>query len=229
MASLVATAAGEKVVNWLELNSVTFSYAGKFVFKNANICLKNPGLYICTGPSGVGKTTLALLVSGHLNPGGGEILLDGAPVNGPTRNSILVSQEDDLFPWLKTKDQLSFFSALKGTIKDYEKLIDQLQLRNALELYPYQLSGGMKKRVALLRAVILKPKLLILDETLSSIDTELRESILKDFVKIWKVFNIGVLLITHDPAPGIKKHVAGQIRNDPTKNGIEIFSELELQ
>lgn len=199
------------MANWLELNSIYFSYDNKPILVNCRIILEKPGLYICTGASGVGKTTLALLLSGHLIPSKGQIFLDGSQIKGPSRSSILVTQEDDLFPWLKVRDQIIFFTKFEGAIKEIDPLIDRLHLRDAVNMYPHQLSGGMKKRLALLRAVVLKPRLLILDETFSSIDIELREKILEDFALLWKNLNIGTILITHDLITGMKKHASHQI------------------
>ena len=82
------------------------------------------------------------------------------------------------------------------------------------DLYPGEMSGGMRKRLALLRATVLMPRLLVLDETLVSVEPMLRHKIVDDFSAIWHSLGVGVLLISHDISPEISRHVVGEIRLD---------------
>lgn len=196
---------------WLKIEALDFSFGAKVVFSKAEISLPERGIYLCAGASGAGKSTLGLLLSGHLKGQRGKIFLEGQEIEQPNRQTIYVSQEDDLFPWLKVGAQADFFSQFPGALKNYQPLLEKLRLQPALNLYPMELSGGMRKRLALLRTVILQPKLLILDEVFSSIDIELRESILQDFQSIWKMQKIGVILITHDISESMQRMANGRL------------------
>lgn len=200
------------MAEWLRIRDLAFSYRGRPVLAGLSASFPERGIVVCSGPSGVGKSTLGLLLTGHLAPARGEILVDEVPISGPSRRAIAVSQDDDLFPWLRMRDQLDFFAPLPGTLTQWKPLALRLGLEGAEELYPKEMSGGMRKRLALLRATLLRPSLLVLDETLGSVEPELRERILADFDGIWRELGIGVLLITHDLPPGIRSRCIGELR-----------------
>lgn len=183
---------------WVELENVTFGYPDRTLFQNLSLKWQERGLVQLRGPSGAGKSTLALLLCGHVKPQAGSVRVAGEPMLRPCRRAILAAQEDDLFPWLTMKGQLDFCSSQPGAIQDWAPLAAKVELAGALSLYPSQMSGGMRKRLSLLRATILSPALLVLDETLASLEPPLREQILREFIPIWRERGVGVLLISHD-------------------------------
>lgn len=208
-------------MKFLEVNQLSFSYSEeKRPFHGLSFVAEKRGIYFIQGKSGIGKSTLALLLSGHLKPNAGEIWLNGQKILGPSPRSFLVSQEEDLFPWMKIGEQLEFFRRLSPkspraftdfdisscSIKDALSLVD---LADAQDLYPHQLSGGMKKRVSLLRGTILRPELLLLDETFSSIELDLRTTILSRLQPIWESTNTGVFVVSHDPLPVVQFPLSG--------------------
>jgi ABC-type nitrate/sulfonate/bicarbonate transport system ATPase subunit len=199
---------------WLEIESLCFGYSAELLFDRLSWSSPDKGFVVCTGPSGVGKSTLGLLLCGHLLPRSGRILLDGNPVRGPSRAAIYVAQDDDLFPWLTTENQAQYFADQKGSLRDWGPLLARLGLSEARNLYPHQMSGGMRKRLALLRATLLRPSLLLLDETFASLDRELRECVLADFVPLWQEQGIGALLITHDLSPRMRELSERELRLD---------------
>ena len=151
-----------------------------------------------TGPSGSGKSTLAHIGAGHIKPDSGKILVDGDDFTGiPNRKVFLIHQESDLFPWQKVRKQISFAMDKPSTQKVAE-LIELVKLTGSEEFYPNQLSGGMKKRLALARSLAVNPKLLILDESFSSLDSNLKLELYEDLRQIWQKTNTTILLITHD-------------------------------
>ncbi len=184
----------------LELKDITFIYKGrkaedsKVIFNHFNLSLELGKIYALTGESGVGKSTFAHLIAGHLTPDIGTITLDNCKVTKPFKDIFIVHQEDDLFPWLNVEDQLKFTGAGE---KEINELLAIFKLQDSRKLYPFELSGGMKKRLALVRAELLMPKVLVLDETLGSLDRVMIKEILSEMVPMWKKNKQTVLFITH--------------------------------
>ncbi len=199
-------------MSWLNVENLTFGYPRTTpVLANFFYQAERPGVYLCQGRSGVGKSTLSLLLAGHLTPASGKIELNGVPVVGPSRRTFLVSQEDDLFPWLRTKEQVEFFQSFSREKVSIREALDWVDIQDT-EKFPSELSGGMRKRLSLVRGSLLQPDLLILDETLSSIEIHLRAKILNRLFPIWQKWNTGVLIISHDPLPELDFPLAGAIR-----------------
>jgi NitT/TauT family transport system ATP-binding protein len=171
-----------------------FKNAETSLFSNWNLRLKQGHICAIVGPSGIGKTSLGLMIAGHIKPDSGEISWNEKIVLKPRRDIFLIHQEDDLFPWLNVYEQLKFVG---GTSEQIENLLKQFKLTDFKNYYPYQLSGGMKKRLAIMRAECAGASLLILDETLSSLDKILLKEILTEMVPHWKSLGKTVVLITH--------------------------------
>lgn len=151
-----------------------------------------------TGPSGCGKSTLAHIAAGHIKPKSGKVLVDGRDVTcRANRDVFLIHQETDLFPWQRVDKQISF-AMKKVDCHRLEELMGLVKLTGYENLYPNQLSGGMKKRLALARALAVDPKLLILDESFSSLDSHLKSELYEDLRQIWQKTSTTILLITHD-------------------------------
>jgi ABC-type nitrate/sulfonate/bicarbonate transport system ATPase subunit len=151
-----------------------------------------------TGPSGCGKSTLARIGAGYLRPEGGRVLVDGSDLtHRPSRKVILIHQEYDLFPWQTVSRQISFALTQPDPVRVAE-LVALARLDGSEHLYPNQLSGGMKKRLALARALAVDPRLLILDESFSSLDSNLKFELYRDLRRIWQQTRATILLITHD-------------------------------
>jgi len=181
----------------LTIKNLNFHYKGQKIFQNLNLIFFPKRIYALSAPSGKGKSTLAKLIAGHLNYEEGEITLDGKLLKHPSKDVFIVHQEDDLFPWMTVIEQLNFVKNKVKSNADVFSLLNVFKLEQSKSLYPYQLSGGMKKRLALLRAEIVSPKVLILDESFSSLDIELADSILNEMIPIWKKRSMAVILITH--------------------------------
>jgi len=141
---------------------------------------------------------LAYIAAGHIPPASGRIIVDGKDRTGrQSREVFLIHQESDLFPWQKVRRQISFAMGQKDE-KRVASLIDLVRLSGFEGYFPNQLSGGMKKRLAIARALAVNPKLLILDEAFSSLDSNLKMDLYSDLKRIWEITGTTILLITHD-------------------------------
>ena len=175
-----------------ELNSESL------VLKNVSFSIEEGECVGLTGPSGSGKSTLAYIAAGHISPESGRIIVDGKDRTGrQSREVFLIHQESDLFPWQRVRRQISFAMGQKDE-KRVASLIDLVKLSGFEGYFPNQLSGGMKKRLAIARALAVNPKLLILDEAFSSLDSNLKMDLYSDLKRIWEMTGTTILLITHD-------------------------------
>ncbi|MBC7539165.1 MAG: ABC transporter ATP-binding protein [Bacteriovorax sp.] len=178
----------------LKITDLTFHFDSKIIFNQFSLELELGKMYALVGPSGVGKSTFAHLIAGHLIPDSGEIYLGNKKIEKPLRDIFIVHQEDDLFPWQTVMEQLEFVGASDEMI---ESLLRIFKLLDSKNLYPNELSGGMKKRLALIRAELVGARILILDETLNSLNRTLLQDILNEMVPRWREQKITVIFITH--------------------------------
>jgi ABC-type nitrate/sulfonate/bicarbonate transport system ATPase subunit len=155
------------------------------------------------GPSGCGKSTLLRIVAGLDFATTGEVLVDGAPVEGPGADRGMVFQSYTLFPWLTVRENICFGLREKGLaaarqqeISDY--FIQQVGLAGFDRHYPKMLSGGMQQRTALARALANDPKVLLMDEPFGALDHQTRELMQELLLSIWEKHNKTVLFVTHD-------------------------------
>ena len=164
----------------------------------------NSGEMICIfGRSGCGKSTLLKILAGFLPFSSGTVLLNGTPVTAPGPDRCVVFQEDTLFPWLTVKENIAF--GLRGRIRDKKAIWEEVEhflslvgLSEFRDYLPREISGGMKQRVALARVLILKPKVLLMDEPFASLDAQTREEMQNLLLSLWKKLSHTVIFVTHD-------------------------------
>jgi NitT/TauT family transport system ATP-binding protein len=163
-----------------------------------------PGEFVAVvGPSGCGKSTLVRLVGGLDSPTSGSIRLDGDPVTGPGPERGVVFQEHHLFPWLSVRENVAFGLVERGIpeprrSRRVEEVLDLVGLPDAGEAYPREISGGMKRRVGLARALAVDPELLLMDEPFASVDAQTRRRLQSELLEIWAETRKTVLFVTHD-------------------------------
>ena len=163
-----------------------------------------PGEFVSLiGPSGCGKSTLLNAVAGFLKPNGGQVLLDGQPITGPGSDRGVVFQQYSLFPWMTVRKNVEFGLKMKGASRSES----ETQARTLLGLagllsfenhYPDQLSGGMKQRVGIVRALATSPQVLLMDEPFGALDSQTRVVMQEILTNMWQRLRISVLFITHD-------------------------------
>lgn len=193
----------------LSLKNISFSYKDTLVIDDFSLDVEKGSFTTLLGSSGCGKTTLLRLISGFLEPTCGEILIDGKNQKGieVNRRKIgFVFQDYALFPHLTVRQNLLYgLKIQKKEMKDSSdsenelfEIAKILGLENLLERFPHELSGGQQQRVALGRSLILKPKILLMDEPLSSLDTKLRISVREELREIQQKVGITTIYVTHD-------------------------------
>lgn len=163
------------------------------------------GEFVClVGPSGCGKSTLLNIIAGLEPADGGRILADGAPVSGPGRDRMVMFQEHALFPWLDVMGNLMFSLKLKPGLKDSERREVAMYYLKLVGLERFQhsniheLSGGMKQRIALARALAPNPKVLLMDEPFAALDALTREQLYGDIQRIWQERKKTIVFVTHN-------------------------------
>ena len=163
-----------------------------------------PGEFVSLiGPSGCGKSTLLNMVAGFVQPSSGEALLDGAPIRRPGSDRGVVFQQYSLFPWLSVRKNVEFGLKMQGLPWAKREAMARTLLGLAGLLgfehhYPDQLSGGMKQRVGIVRALATSPQVLLMDEPFGALDSQTRVVMQEILTNMWQKFRISVLFITHD-------------------------------
>jgi taurine transport system ATP-binding protein len=161
------------------------------------------GDFVCiVGPSGCGKTTLMQTLAGFLKPTSGSVMLNGMPITGPGPDRGVVFQQPALFPWMTVMHNAEFGPMVRGkgtgerreAVEHYLRLVGLWDFRNR---YPYQLSGGMQQRLAIVRALVNDPKVLLMDEPFGALDALTREKMQEELHAVWRRTNMTVVFITH--------------------------------
>ena len=171
------------------------------VLEDIDLDVRDGELVCILGPSGCGKSTLLNIVGGFLAASSGEVTIDGAPVRDPDPRRIFVFQERGVFPWLTVEGNIGFgISGLApaekaGRIAHYVRLVGLEGFENA---YPQELSGGMKQRVEVARALAVNPDGLYLDEPFGALDSITRLVMRGELLRIWEAEKKTILFVTHD-------------------------------
>ena len=162
------------------------------------------GEFICVvGPSGCGKSTLLNLVAGLDKPGEGRMLFEGRPISGSGADRVVVFQEAALYPWLNVRANVEFGLKMKGVPKsERREIVDRylalVNLTRFERAFVHELSGGMKQRVQLARALAVEPRMLLMDEPFAALDAQTRDVLQLELQDIWARTGSTILFITHN-------------------------------
>jgi ABC-type nitrate/sulfonate/bicarbonate transport system ATPase subunit len=160
--------------------------------------------FVClVGASGCGKSTLLNVVAGLLTPSEGEVFVDGRPVTGPGPDRSMVFQDDAVFPWYTVQQNVEYglrVAYVPRAERDQrmERCLELVGLSKDRDKFPRELSGGMRKRVDVARALAMDPEVLLMDEPFASLDAITRERLQIEFLNIWQHTQMTVLFVTHD-------------------------------
>ena len=200
--------------NILELNNVSRHFGEKEnraeILKDVNLQIKKGEFVAIVGFSGTGKSTLINLMGGLLEPSEGEVRSKGQPVTGPAPDRGVIFQNYSLLPWLSVEGNVGL--AVNQIYKDkskserqaiIEKYVDMVSLSPAIHKKPKELSGGMRQRVSVARALSMDPDILLMDEPLSALDALTRSVLQDQILEIWRSTGKTIVLITNDVDEGI--------------------------
>lgn len=192
----------------IKIENLCFSYSDKQenrinVIDNLNLSVYDREFLSIVGASGCGKSTLLNIIAGLLPPDSGDVHLNDKQIMGPGPDRTMVFQDDAVFPWYTVKQNVEY--GIKISLHDKEQR--DKQVKNTLELvglsdnakmYPRQLSGGMRKRVDVARAIITKPEVLLMDEPFAALDVMTKQKLQEQFLNIWNETRMTVVFVTHD-------------------------------
>lgn len=173
------------------------------VLRNLSLDIRGGEALAIVGPSGCGKTTLLRVLAGLEKPDGGDVLIDGHPVQGVGAERSIIFQEPRLLPWLTVLGNVAFGLDVRGTprpeaetrARHYIRLVGLAEFEGA---YPRQLSGGMAQRVGIARALTAQPEILLLDEPLGALDAMTKLTMQEELARIWREEKVTLILVTHD-------------------------------
>lgn len=191
---------------FLKVKNVNLSFNNNEILKELNLTIDQGNFVAITGASGSGKTSLLRVICGLESPNQGEIILDNSLllnkeifIPAEKRNIGLVIQEKVLFPHLNARQNIEFGISSKTDKQNLSnEIMEKLNIKQLAEKYPHELSGGESQRVALARSIVMKPKLLMLDEPFTGLDKDLKMKIYPEIKSILQASKITALMVTHD-------------------------------
>lgn len=181
----------------------------KQVLENISFTLRKGEKLAIVGASGCGKSTLLRILAGLDEASSGDVYLDGCRVSGPGKDRGFVFQKASLFPWLSVEKNIKSSRQLRinmgiddneisRTVYRANSLISLMGLQGSESLFPSQISGGMQQRVSIARALVANPKVLLMDEPFSALDSQTKENLYKIVSKVFMIENTTAIIVTHD-------------------------------
>ncbi len=225
-------------MSFITVKNVWQQYAGQVVLEGLNLSVNEGEFCTLVGASGCGKSTFLRLLLGQESASRGEILLDGQPLaSEPDASRGVVFQRYSVFPHLSVLDNVAlglelphapllgrlFGSAKRDAREQAAALLGKVGLGHALDKYPAQLSGGMQQRLAIAQALIMKPRVLLLDEPFGALDPGIRKDMHALLLELWRETRLTVFMVTHDLSEGFnlgtRLLVFDKVRLDPHAPG----------
>ena len=192
----------------IELTNVTKRFGtqggGRFTaLRDVELTIQPGEFCAVVGPTGCGKSTTLTLVSGLERPSAGTVVVDGRPVSGITPGVGFMFQQDAVFPWKSVLDNVAAGPRFRGQSRAKANVLARDWLRRVglagfEDRYPHQLSGGMRKRVALAQSLINEPRVLLMDEPFSALDVQTRSIMSDELLSLWDQTHPAVIFVTHD-------------------------------
>ncbi|MEJ1978071.1 MAG: ABC transporter ATP-binding protein [Acetobacteraceae bacterium] len=202
-APLQASRAASPDQTAVRFQGVTVSFGTFTAIKGVDLSV-DPGEFLCVvGPSGCGKSTILNVITGLLTPSAGTVAVYGQTLRGMNRDVGYMLQQDGLLPWRTALDNIALGPLFKGAQvaqarEQARPWLDKIGMAGAGGRYPWQLSGGMRKRVGLAQTLIMQPKILLMDEPFSALDIHTRHMMENELLSLWAEAHSTVVFITHD-------------------------------
>jgi NitT/TauT family transport system ATP-binding protein len=186
----------------IQIDHLYFNYANTPIIEDFSLDVHDQEFLSIVGPSGCGKSTLLNIVAG-LPANRGRVLVDGVKPSGPGPDRTMVFQDDAVFPWYTVAQNVDYglratgvsSPERKATVEHYLELVGLSEHRDK---FPRQLSGGMRKRVDVARAIAMQPAVLLMDEPFAALDVMTKERLQQEFMDIWNTTRLTVMFVTHD-------------------------------
>lgn len=174
------------------------------VFKDVSFSVAENEFVVLLGPSGCGKTTLLKIIAGIVEPTSGDVYLDGSPIGGPSPDVAMVFQDFLLLDWMTVIENVALGLKVQGIEEEdrrtavAKRWIDRVGLDGFEQSYPKELSGGMKQRVGLARALAVDPDVLLMDEPFGSVDAQTKDRLQTELLQLWENDRKTIIFVTHD-------------------------------
>ena len=186
----------------LKFEHVAFNYEDRVILSDVSFAVRPGELVALLGPSGCGKTTILNLAAGFLRASEGVAFVDNLEITGPGPDRGVVFQAAALFDWMTVAENISFSLRFAGKARSEqrkvaEEMANLVGLSGSEDLYPYQLSGGMRQRVGLARVLAARPKVMLMDEPFSALDVQTREVLQEEVLRIRDRTGCTILFVTH--------------------------------
>ena len=187
----------------LEIKNITFGYDEKLILDNLSFKFNDNAITAILGKSGCGKSTLLRIIAGLLKPKSGEVIFENKKITKPIDSIFMMHQAYTNFPWKNCIKNVLFPIELKRKIKEEdvknaEKMLERVGLKEHIYKYPDELSGGMKQRLALARILVSKPKVILMDEPLSALDDSTRKEMQNIIMDMNKEIKNTIIMVTHN-------------------------------
>jgi len=193
----------------LALENITVTFAARSgsgsytAVRDTTLVIERGEFVSVVGPTGCGKSTLLNIAAGLLAPSAGRVAVFGEPLAGLNRRAGYLFQSDALMPWLNALDNVALGLSYRGATASHSRAsahewLQRVGLVGHGHRYPHQLSGGMKKRVALAQTLVMDPQILLMDEPFSALDVQTRQLMENELLELWSVDRKSVVFITHD-------------------------------
>ncbi|KPQ03022.1 ABC transporter ATP-binding protein [Marinobacter sp. HL-58] len=221
-------------MSFITVNNLWKDYSGQVVLENLNLSVRQGEFCTLVGASGCGKSTFLKMLLGQETPSRGELLLEGEPFPGePDRNRGIVFQRYSVFPHLTVRQNVLlgleleqkprlgklFGAARRQALEKVDAMLASVGLTPSASKWPHELSGGMQQRLAIAQSLIMRPRVLLLDEPFGALDPGIRGDMHDLLLKLWKETGTTIFMVTHDLKEGFylgtRLLVFDKVRNDP--------------
>lgn len=183
----------------LELTNIKKSFEDRLILDNVSFTIEEGELVSLIGPSGSGKSTLLAMIGGMLKPDEGDIKINGESIVHETGHISFMPQQDSLFPWRTILENVTLGQELRGEVDQAraKNMLKRAGLAHVIDYFPHELSGGMRQRVAFIRALLSPQRIICLDEPFSALDEFTRLDMQKWLLHMWEHHQRAILLVTH--------------------------------